>query len=90
MSSGNVIAMAYGHGSNPVMRAKILGTYNKQQLWRFIPTGDGASFLIQNYSLDDNGLVWDAPTNHQGVVLIGWDRTDNNNNPNQKFYPQLI
>ena len=73
------------NGSSLTMEAK-KGSYDSTQLWKFIPSSDGVNLLIQNYSLDGNGLVLDCNGGGVGKQLQLWSRNDNDN---QKYYMSI-
>ena len=60
-STNYVITVPVGakNGSLPALQPKRDG-YDSAQLWKFIPSKYGVKLLIQNYSLDGNGLVLDC------------------------------
>ena len=89
-ASTNVITVPVGakNGSLPTLQPKRDG-YEPAQLWKFLPSKDGVNLLIQNYSLDGNGLVLDCPNGSSvGTKCQLWSRGGDNND-NQKFYMKI-
>ena len=83
-ASSNVITVPIGAGDSslPTLEPK-KSDYDSAQLWKFLPSSDGPNLMIQNYSLDGNGLVLDCDNGGIGKRCIMWSRIDNGN---QKFY----
>ena len=88
-ASTNVITVPPGakNSSLPTLQPKRSG-YDPAQLWKFIPTKYGVNLLIQNYSLDGNGLVLDCNDGGVGKQCHMWCRGDDNND-NQKSYMKI-
>ena len=86
-ASGQVLTVPAGakSGTFPTLAAKRAG-YVPAQLWKFVPSGDGVYLMIQNYSLDGNGMVLDGNGGGAGKEIYMWSRADNDN---QKFYVNI-
>ena len=76
------------HRSFPTMEKMLTGEDYDRQLWRFIPSHDGAKSQIQSYSLSEgNGLCLDnANGNIAERSMILWGR---NQGEYQKFYIRI-
>ena len=88
-ASTNVITVPPGakNSSLPTLQPQRSG-YDPAQLWKFIPTKYDVNLLIQNYSLDGNGLVLDCNDGGVGKQCHMWCRGDDNND-NQKSYMKI-
>ena len=86
-ASGQVLTVptAVKDGTFPTLASKRAG-YVPAQLWKFVPSGDGVYRMIQNYSLDGNGMVLDGNGGGVGKEIQMWSRADNDN---QKFYVNI-
>ena len=63
----------------------MLPNNNPRQLWRVLPSEDGAATMFQNYDFrNGNGLVLDTNSGSQeGQVMYMYSRSDNDY---QKWY----
>ena len=61
-ASGQVLTVPAGVKDRdfPTLQSK-KGGYDPSQLWRFVPSAYGVNLVIQNYSLDGNGLCFIVP-----------------------------
>ena len=86
-ASGQVLTVPAGvkDGIFPTLASK-RANYDPEQLWKFVPSGDGVYRMIQNYSLDGNGMVLDGAGGGAGKEIYMWSRADNDN---QKFYVNI-
>lgn len=66
--------------SQPTLEEK-QNKYNRRQLWRLVPSSDGANSMIQNYDTSNgNGLMLDTDNgNNEGQITHLWPRNDNDN-----------
>ena len=68
----------------PTLQSK-KGGYDPSQLWRFVPSAYGVNVVIQNYSLDGNGMVLYC-TGGAGKELGMWSRGDSGS---ERFYVNI-
>ena len=87
-SSGNLyltVPPNAGSGSKPTLESLLSKVAEPRQLWRLVPSNDGANSMVQNYSVESGGgLVLDTDDgNTVGQIIQMWKRLDNDN---QKWY----
>ena len=84
------VAQNAGNGTKPTLEPLLPGKFAEpRQLWRLVPSSNGANSMIQNYSVESGGgRVLDTNNgNSVGQITYLWDRLDNDN---QKWYIERV